>query len=269
MIRAALATAALLASAAISAAPESLSKVDTAKGEILLEVQANGLAASKILKVSTACDLSAAGETRAEAEARLIEMQGEMRKAFDISGLKSVVLDFSAPFKSGADVEYAVPVAMEAAYAGDTVADAADAASPKAPYKPQIRQAKRVGVSVGAMTDLDMARAVMGDFGCFEDYQFVRRPLIETADPAAAQAEAKLKAIAAAKKQAEDYAAALGMRVVRIIRISETGAIREFLGPETDLIMQEMRRDLNRRQPVTNEVPVAVSLSVDFALGPK
>mgnify|MGYP002780328022 CR=1 FL=1 len=268
MIRVAIVTGALLVSTAIWAAPESLSKIDTAAGEVLLEVQANGTAAIKITKVSTACNLSASGDSRAEAEKALAQLQIEMRKGFDDAGLRSAALDFSTPANSGNDYDYAMPVAVEAAYAADAAIASADVV-PAKDYKPKVRIGKRVGVSVAAVQDLGVARTLMGDLGCYEDYQLMRRPNVETADPAAAKAEAKVKAIAAAKKQANDYAAALGMRLVRIIRISETSAIREFLGPESDVFMQEMRRDMNRNQPLGNEVPVNVSLSVDFALGPK
>lgn len=116
---------------------------------------------------------------------------------------------------------------------------------------------------------MQAGRAVMSEFGCEEDYQFVRRPDIELANPAAAKAKATTAALAAAKAQAENYAAALNMRVVRMLRVSETGAIREFLGPESDFIMQDMRNDRDRRASMLDDAPITASLSVDFVLGPK
>lgn len=271
MVKSALALGAILASGAALAAPESLSKIDTAKSEILLEIQANGMAAAKIVKVSTTCDLSVTGSTKAEADKALADAQKSMLAGFNSAGLTSAVLDFSAPTSTGSSYDYPVAVARDIAAEPSikAMSDSDSIAPAKEKSISRIQLQKRVGISVGSTTDMALARGVFLNSNCNEDYAFIRRPNVELADPSLAQTEAKAKAIMAAKKQAEDYAVALGMRVVRIIRVSEAGAIKEFLGPASDFIVQEMTRDRDRQKPVGNDVPVTVSIAVDFALGPK
>lgn len=268
MVKSAIALATLFASSALIAAPESLSKVDTAKGEILLEVQANGAMIAKIVKVTIACDLGASGATKAEAEQALQKAQQVMRENFDAAGLATTILDFSVPSIKANEYDYPTEIAAvdaAAVAAADTVGPTFD------DDRQQVRVARkqRVAVIVGSMSDMEMARSLFAESNCNEDYSAIRRPGIVLADAENAKNGATSMAIESAKAQAELYASALGKRVVRIIRVSETGAIKEFLGAESEFILQEMRSDRNRQQPVSNEMPVTASIAVDFVLGPK
>ncbi len=276
MVKSLMVLGALLFAGAALAAPESLTKVDTAKGEILLEVQANGATMAKIVKVTIACDLGASGSTKAEAEQALKMAQQVMRRNYDAAGLATASLDFSVPSISANGYEYSMETAVgaEAAAkaAGAIAAKAGDAV--KASFDDDQQQARiarkqRVAISVGSMSDMDMARSLFAENNCNEDYISVRRPNIVLADVENAKIKATMMAVESAKAQAELYASALGKRVVRIIRVSETGAIKEFLGAESEFILQEMRGDRNRQQPVSNDMPVTASIAVDFVLGPK
>lgn len=277
MVKSAISLAALLASTALIAAPESLSKVDTTKGEILLEVQANGAVMSRIVKVTIACDLGASGSTKAEAEQTLQKAQQVMRGNYDAAGLAAANLDFSAPSIRANEYDYPEEAAAANAAAAGAAADAAaDRAADVVRAsidddRLQIRvvRKQRVAISVGSMADMEMARSLFAESNCNEDYSSTRRPNIVLADVENAKIKATTMAVDSAKAQAELYAAALGKRVVRIIRVSESGAIKEFLGAESEFILQEMRGDRNRQQPVSNEMPVTASIAVDFVLGPK
>jgi subtilisin family serine protease len=284
MVKSALALCAIFCSGAALAAPESLSKVRTDKGEVLLEVLATGVSVTKITKISTYCDIRVSAPEKDEAAKLLKKTEQDLANGMQAAGLNSAILDFSAPsIISGDRNEFAAAaaagaaataVAAAGAAAAAAVGDAAinDTASNEGDYyrpRPMFNNTRRVGVSTSSATDIQAARAVMSEFGCEEDYQFVRRPLIELADPSAAKSKATTAAIATAKAQAENYAAALDMKVVRMLRVSEAGAIREFLGSESDFIMQDMRNDRDRRTPVSNEVPVSASISIDFVLEPK
>jgi hypothetical protein len=59
------------------------------------------------------------------------------------------------------------------------------------------------------------------------------------------------------------------MKVVGMIRVSETGMIKEFLGAESEYWMQELRNEMNRYRQVDDEVPISANILVDFVLGPK
>jgi hypothetical protein len=277
MVKLAVALGAMLLSGAASAAPESLSKVNTDKGEVLLEVLGTGVSTTKIVKVSTFCDLRVNAWEKDEATKLLKKAEQDLANGMRAAGVNSAILDFSAPSKMGSDRSgFAAATAADAAVAGAAAAakDAAiDDVAATEEYVDnsaiQYNNSRRVGVSTGSATTMQAARAVMSEFGCEEDYQFVRRPIFELADPGPAKAKATTAAIAMAKAQAEIYAAALNMKVVRMLRVSETGAIREFFGPESDFLMQEMRNDGNRGALLSNDVPVNASISVDFVLGPK
>jgi hypothetical protein len=280
MVKSAVALGAMLLSGAASAAPESLAKVNTDKGEVLLEVLGTGVSTTKIVKVSTFCDLRVNAWEKDEATKLLKKAEQDLANGMRAAGVNSAILDFSAPSKMGSD-RSGFAAATAAAAADAAVAGAAAAATDAAiddvaateEYVDnsaiQYNNSRRVGVSTGSATTMQAARAVMSEFGCEEDYQFVRRPIFELADPGPAKAKATTAAIAMAKAQAEIYAAALNMKVVRMLRVSETGAIREFFGPESDFLMQEMRNDGNRGALLSNDVPVNASISVDFVLGPK
>jgi hypothetical protein len=280
MVKPALALGAILLSGAALAAPESLTKVHTDKGEVLLEVLATGVSVTKITKISTYCDIRASAPEKDEAAKLLKKNQQDLANGMQAAGLNSAILDFSAPsimigdrneFAAAAGAAAAAAVAAGAAAAVEDAAITDIATNEGDNYRPRpmFNNSRRVGVSMSLATDMQAARAVMSEFGCEEDYQFVRRPLIELADPGAAKAKATTAAIATARAQAENYAATLNMKVVRMLRVSEAGAIREFFGPESDFIMQDMRNDRDRRAPISNEVPVSASISVDFVLGPK
>lgn len=279
MVKSVIALGALFASTALMAAPESLSKVDTAKGEILLEIQANGVVMAKITNISIACDLIANGSTKAQAEQALEKMKQAMRQNFDAAGLGSATLDFSASATNTDSYGYAVEAADAAAAGAAAAATAASDAAAVAGEavttsqdgfeNPRFGRKQRVVISSALMAEVELARSLLNESRCDEDYGSNRRPNIVLDDVEGAKSSATAKAIESAKTQAERYASALGKRVVRIIRISETGAIREFLGAEADFFREEMGGSRNRQQPVNNEMPVTASISMDLVLGPK
>jgi hypothetical protein len=266
MVKAVIALCALSVSSLALAAPESLSKVDTSKGQILLEVQASGTAMRRISKVSSACTLRGSGETKEEALAALMTEQSALKDGFAKAGLGSAALDFSAPPSANMN-EY--PMVMEVEEAVDVAAEAAGEASYKRKARPSVSYTQSVGISATSMTAMEQARAVMSETGCDEDYRSTRRPEIEIADVATGKTEATANAIKAARAQADNYANALGMKVVGMIRVSETGMIKEFLGAESEYWMQELRNEMNRYRQVDDEVPISANILVDFVLGPK
>lgn len=273
MVKLAIALCTLSVSTAALAAPESLSKVDTSKGEILLEVQASGTAMRRVSKVSSNCNLRASGESKEKALAALKKEQATLKDGFAKAGLGAAALDFTAP-PSVNDYDYPMTIEVEeaveeAAAAADAAVEAAGEAAYERKRRPSVTYTQRIGVSVTSMTAMEQARALMSESGCDEDYRSVRRPDIEIADAATGKTEATANAIKAARAQADNYAAALGMKVVGMIRISETGMIKEFLGAESEFWMQEIRAEMNRNRPLTNEVPISANVLVDFVLGPK
>jgi uncharacterized protein YggE len=84
-------------------------------------------------------------------------------------------------------------------------------------------------------------------------------PKFSLSDDTQARKAARQKAVGLARAQAQDYAEALGMRIVRVLRVSERQARSETL----------FQLASNNGPPVEpGEVETSVTVWVDFALGP-
>lgn len=91
----------------------------------------------------------------------------------------------------------------------------------------------------------------------------VHGPHFEIGEPEAAQDEARRAALEAARSRADLYADALGLRVHRIVSISEGGG---FMPPRPMMAMRAM--DAMESSPVSpGESTVSVNLDVVFELG--
>lgn len=109
----------------------------------------------------------------------------------------------------------------------------------------------------------DLARAPEMIDALFEaGANSVQGPLFSLSDPRPAEREARRKAVAAAREQAETYADALGMRIVRVLQLSEARE-SSFMGANS----------LNVGSvPVSVESGVLqtlISVNVDYAMVPR
>lgn len=92
----------------------------------------------------------------------------------------------------------------------------------------------------------------------------VNGPAFQIAEPAAALDEARTSAMKTARARAELYAKAAGLRVVRIVSISESGG---YAPPQPVYAMAKMAED--RSAPISaGEVEAQVNLTVQFELAP-
>ena len=90
-------------------------------------------------------------------------------------------------------------------------------------------------------------------------------PSFQMSDPSTAQDEARLGAMKAARTRADLYARAAGLRVVRIVSISEGG----YNPPQPKYAMMEARSADAASTPVqAGEVEAQVSVTVQFELAP-
>jgi hypothetical protein len=101
----------------------------------------------------------------------------------------------------------------------------------------------------------------------------VERIVLSHQEPLAQLDMARQSAVAEARRRAEIYAAALGLRVVRVIEVSEPGAAR--VGAEqleltatltTDSLMSELPQVMPSVPIVPGEVVTRVNVSVSFEL---
>ena len=93
----------------------------------------------------------------------------------------------------------------------------------------------------------------------------VNGPRFSLADPAPAQREARRAAVAAAREEADTYAAALGMRVTRILRVSERG---DFNVEGDDEILVLGSR-ISRPNLAAGELSTKIRVWIDYAMVPR
>lgn len=97
------------------------------------------------------------------------------------------------------------------------------------------------------------------------------RPVYFLADPAPSRRAARLDALARIQARAEVQAQAAGLRVLRIMRISERGGVDAMAAVVADVqAIRGQGRPLNPVEGGSNPVTEVVTLlNVDFALGPR
>ena len=89
-------------------------------------------------------------------------------------------------------------------------------------------------------------------------------PSFQLADPSSANDEARVSAIKTARARAELYARASGLRVVRIVSISESGGY----APPQPMYSRAMKAESDSTPISAGEVEAAVSVVVQFELAP-
>jgi len=92
----------------------------------------------------------------------------------------------------------------------------------------------------------------------------VNGPSFQLADSDAATDEARVNAIKAARARADLYARASGLRVVRIVSISESGGY----APPVPMYARAMKADAASTPISAGEVEAQVSVTVQFELAP-
>ena len=92
----------------------------------------------------------------------------------------------------------------------------------------------------------------------------VNGPSFQLADPSAANDEARVSAIKTARARAELYARAAGLRVARIVSISESGGY----APPQPMYARAMKVEADSTPISAGEVEAAVSVTVQFELAP-
>ena len=89
-------------------------------------------------------------------------------------------------------------------------------------------------------------------------------PSFQLADPALANDEARISAVKAARARAELYARAAGLRVVRIVSISESGGY----SPPQPMYARAMKAESDSTPISAGEVEAAVTVTMQFELAP-
>jgi uncharacterized protein YggE len=282
--------ASALFTTSVLATPGSMSQVDSSKGEVLLEVQATGVNKQKATKFLASCTLLGKGKTEALAIADLAIMKDDLVKRLKARGIDRTTIDFSGLPTLAMQDDYgpggqygdaytvattpAVPAAVDAAT--EVTAAEAGVLAAEAIKKPEkvFALTQFLPVTLTSVKAYNEANFAISQSACSgNEYAYMGNlrfgSAIEIADRPAAQRAAKNQALVDAKVQADAYAAAMDLKVLRLVRVSESSALKEILGPEANIYQELWNEYRGSRGAVADEVSVSVSIWVDYVLGPK
>ena len=241
LVAAAVATA--LAAAGVSAQP--VSTAPLSRSELLLEIDAVGTSRATADRIFSLIQLNATGSTAAEARAALAALRQRVIAAARSAGAAADDIRTVHPrgpfgFTGNEAVEMTVAMAGQ----------------------PEVRrESETLELRITDISDFERIRSAIEAAGA----QSVTDPLHALTDAAAARRAARDDGIRRARADAEAYARLLGMRVVRVVRVSErtTGesASIEF--------MEAMVRRFQMEGSPEPELETKVQVSVDFALAPQ
>ena len=245
--------AALLAASALAGgnslhAQTAVAPAALAPGEVLLETDAIGTVVRPASHAKLSITLIARGPSPREARAAL---ETSVQQAIDAAGAAGVAAADIRPARSSGPV----------GFPGNEIADYALTAEMAGQTEPQIHVSSRVmEVIVRDPARAERIRAALEAAGV----RSVSQPYYEVADEDAARAAARAEALRRARANADTFAAAGNMRVVRMIRISD----RETL----DAMQMAMFARMMGRVPAAGsgtDVEIQEHVSVDFALAPR
>ena len=92
----------------------------------------------------------------------------------------------------------------------------------------------------------------------------VSGPSFQLADASAANDEARVSAVKAGRARADLYARAAGLRVVRIVSISESGSY----APPQPMYARAMKAESDATPISAGEIEAAVTVTMQFELAP-
>lgn len=227
-----------------SAGVAQVSTQPLAPGEVLLEVVALGRSSAPADRATVTANVSASGETEAEAERALEAATERARAAAVAAGVRAEDISSS-----------------EALITFDV-----DMTAPEAPSEepmPAVTRRRTLEIELGDLSRLDALRQALRDAGA----TIAGDPSFELSDLGPAQRAARADALRAAREQAEGYAASLGLRVVRIVRVTERVGMDMFtlFMSDPDLARRMQPNRVNTSRQVDNFMFVGV----DFALAPR
>lgn len=234
--------AALAALALSPAAAGAQDPISLNPGEVLLKVEAQGQDKRRPdMMTITAGAVTTAGSAR-EALARNNALSGKLIEALRAQGIAAAdVRTSELSVDPVMDTEEAERQHREGRITGYVA---------KNTLEVRLRELARAPEAIDALFNAG-ANSIQG-------------PRFSHSDPKPAQSAARVAAVAAAREQAETYAAALGMRVARVLRASERGSFENEGGE--GIVVTGSRIPRTRIEP--GDLTTRITLWIDFALVP-
>lgn len=220
-----------------------------AAGELLLEVGGVGFVTSRADLATLTVTVSSDGETQAEARRA---NRAEVRRVIDAARRAGIPADaIETGGSSPAALINAVASSVEEAVSG----------------QPAHRANDSVTIRVRDIGRVSELRAALGAAGA----DTVSTPIYSLTDRGAARRQAQARALAAARADADAYAASTGMRLVRLVRVSERVGDGIFtLAFNNEALFRSLRETQSAGEPQTEpDIPTIVLVGADYALAPR
>ncbi|MDQ4087070.1 MAG: SIMPL domain-containing protein [Pseudomonadota bacterium] len=242
-----------------SATASPVSTQPLAANEVLLELNGFGLTHSDADRALLALQVTGEGPTDAQARAA---HEGRMRRlvaAARSAGIAAADIE-AAPAESGRPVAPDLEMLRRLERAADEASEGG---------RDPVSNAAEVGVSSELRIDvrdlrrLEPLQRVLEQAGAGQ----MPPPVYSLSDDRSARRAARNQAMATVRADAEAYAASLGMRVVRIVRVTERVGM-DFMS----LMLSEtaqLQNMFERRDRRSRRVATYAMVGVDFALAPQ
>jgi uncharacterized protein YggE len=203
--------------------------VDTAKGQVLLELQATGRVTQLADVVEVSCSISARAVSKTLAVSAMLQKRAKLANAVKSAGFDATALRFDAEPQVN---RYSI-YDEEDDEDGDvnSVVSAAKEAAGSAAQSPVVRKlsySQLATLKLPRLSQTAAAENAMAEAGCKN--ATLSRLSINDRDTAARNA--KNKALVEARKQADAYAASLNLKVLRVARVSEYSPISALIGAD-------------------------------------
>jgi len=221
--------------------------------EVLLEVSARGAVRTRADRAQIVVTATGRGSDDAAASAALEAALGRVRQTAAEAGV--------APADIGTVRANSMAALMGLAGAATTAQTVEIPEDMDEQADPTVSKSRAIQITVRDVGQLAALRSRLQalDVGNVEAFY-------ELSENAPARQEARAGALAQARAQAEGYAAAMGLRIVRVVRVSERISAN---GMGVDAYRSLMEMFLSAAGADSEHVEATVDLSVDYALAPR
>lgn len=236
-----------------------------AANEVLVELSATGTATSRADLATVGFSFVSRGATEEEARRAHDERVERLRALGRGAGVAASDIEVDEAVSLGALPDFSLEMAVDPST--DMGPDTGETVEEPPPEEPATSRAVqgRVTFQVRDVARVEAFNQALMNEGSEEG--LVPEIAYTVSDDAPARREARAQAIAAARADADAYASAMGMRVARIVRVSERSGMDLMSMMFTNPAWAQQIEQLG--QPQGPDIPVRVVVGVDFALAPR
>lgn len=259
-------TLALTASVPLAATAQApVSTPPLAQGEVLLEVNALGLVMTRADKATLTFNVSASGETEAEARAASEDRLREVRTRLRALGTAEADIRVQpmAAYPGGGGIDM---MAVNATMAVEEYGNAAEPMDTNSvPMSLGYSASAQVQVTIRAMDRVADIQRMLTELSIYVS----GAPEYALNDDSSPRRQARAQAMQKARADAEAYALSLNMRVARVVRVTERIGLDGLglLASEGTLLGGIFNSAALRG--LGPDVPTFVVVGVDYALAPR